>query len=189
MNENVKSGFYESNGEKFEFNFRTVLRTTDKVKFINTVCGSIVNDSSKDYYSVLRNLMFNYAIINIFTDVDTSSVDESSNTIDAIENFLNNTNIVEVVIKNIDVNIIRELNDAVDKNIEYKTGIKVNSVEDALVKVLDTVDGMMKKVNINDFVKAITKLNNSTNELTADKLLDAYSKTDMFKKKIEELKN
>ena len=131
--------------------------------------------------------MFNYAIVNIFTDVDTSSVDESSNTIDAIEDFLNNTNIVEVVIKNIDANIIKELNDAVDKNIEYKTGVKVNSVEDALVKVLDTVDGMMKKVNIDDFVKATTKLSNSTNELTADKLLDAYSKTDMFKKKIEEL--
>lgn len=188
MDNNIKSGIYIYNGKEIDFNFKTNLRTTEKIQFVNAVCSFIIDDDNKNYHSVLRDLIFDYEIVDIFTDVDVSNLNDAGNTIGAIEDFLSNTNIVDIIIKNVDVNVIRELNDAVNKNIEYKTGVKVASIEDSLSNFLDVITKKIENIDIDEFNKAVTKLGNSTGSvLTPEELLKAYSKTDMFKNKLKEL--
>ena len=111
MIRNVRTGVYTYNGEEVSFNFYTSISAYDEVRFVNTVTNTLVDDS---YISVIRNLIFDFEIIDIFTDIDISNIKD----INAIEQFLEETNIVEIVKANVDSDVVEELNRAVDENIE-----------------------------------------------------------------------
>ncbi len=180
MERNVKMGVYTYNGEDISFEYYTTLRAIDKINFVKAVTDTIVDI---DYYSMIRNLIFDYMIIKIFTNIDTSNIDGSNDTIGMIEDFINETNIVDIVKSNIDFNIIDELNNAVDANIEYKTGIHKNSITESLGHLLKTLNEKVSEVNTDEMMKMAKTLSSVSGELTADKVIEAYAKSDLFKEK------
>lgn len=183
ITKNVKAGAYTYKNESIPFNFYTELRAVDKIKFINAVCDTLIDTN---YYSVIRDLVFDFQIINVFTDVVVPELQDSPSPISIIEEFLDDTNIVEIVKANVDKKLIAELEKAVDENIEYRTGIHKNTLEDALTSLLHTVEQKINDVDTEGMMEMAMKLNSISDELTPERILQAYSETDMFKNRIYE---
>lgn len=184
MNKNVKMDVYTRNGEEFPFNFYTALRVSDKVKFVNSVTSQVVSDT---YNAVIRDLMFQYAIVDIFTDVDIAYIQTSDSPLELIEDLLEETNIVDIVVANAAVGLIAELNKAVDDNIEYLTGIHRNSINEGLGRLLDTVERKIADMDMSELMKAAQVINGIQGEFTMDKMLESYSKSDMFKERYDQM--
>ena len=183
ITKNVKTGAYTYKNKSIPFNFYTELRAVDKIKFINAVCDTLIDTN---YYSVIRDLVFDFQIVNVFTDVVVPELQDSPSPISIIEEFLDDTNIVEIVKANVDKKLIAELEKAVDENIEYRTGIHKNTLEDALTSLLHTVEQKINDVDTEGMMEMAMKLNNISDELTPERMLQAYSETDMFKNRIYE---
>lgn len=177
MNRTVKMGVYNRNGEENTFNYYSTLRAYDKLKFVNFVTDTLIDGN---YNFVIRDMIFDIAIVHIMTDIDVSNILESADVVNQIEDFLDETNIVEIVKANAD-DLIEELNDAVDKNIEYRTGIHKNPITESLSHLLDTLEKKVSGVDTDSMMKMAQVIGNMSGELTADKVLEAYSKSDMFK--------
>lgn len=185
MNIEIKSGVYTRNGEDITFNFYTSLSAYNKLNFVNSVVKIVVDNDNNDYNYVIKDMIFDYCIVNYFTDVDVSEIDEAENNIDAIEDFLNETNIVEIVKLNVVPGIINELERAVEFNVEYKTGIHINPISSSLSSLLDTIERKVDGIDLEEMMGIAEAMTDISDELTADKLLDAYAKTDIFKKNWE----
>jgi hypothetical protein len=183
ITKNVKTGAYTYKNESIPFNFYTELRAVDKIKFINAVCDTLIDTN---YYSVIRDLVFDFQIVNVFTDVVVPELQDSPSPISIIEEFLDDTNIVEIVKANVDKKLIAELEKAVDENIEYRTGIHKNTLEDALTSLLHTIEQKINDVDTEGMMEMAMKLNSISDELTPERMLQAYSETDMFKNRIYE---
>ena len=183
MNIEIKAGVYTRNGEDVPFNFYTSLSAYNKVRFVDSVVSAIVTDDGYNY--VIKDMLFDFWVVNFFTDVDVSKIAEAENNIDVIEDFFDENNIVDIVKINIVPGIIDELEKAVEFNIEYKTGIHINPISSSLSSLLDTIEGKVENIDFDSMMDIAEAMSGISGELTADKMLDAYAKTDIFKKNWE----
>ena len=181
-----KMGVYTRNGLEFNFNFHTSLRAVDKMRFVSNVTDLVVGDN---YYSVIRDMIFNFNIISIFTDVDISDITDPDNNdaISMIEDLLCETNIVSIVIANAEDGLIAELQKAVDDNIAYRTGIHNNPLTESLSNLMNTIERKLDSINTDDMMEAAKIFSGMTGELTPENMLKAYEKSDVFKKNREQM--
>lgn len=185
MNKNVKMGVYTRNGESISFNFYTNLRAVDKMKFVDTVTSYVVGDN---YNSVIRDMMFDFTIIDIFTDVDiTEIVNSKTNSINMIEDLLDETNIAAIVKANAENGLIAELEKAVDDNIEYRTGVRRNPIADGIGSLLKTIETKLAGIDTDGMMQMAQVISGMSGEMTPERVLEAYSKSDMFKERYAQL--
>lgn len=184
--ENIKTSVYSYNGEEKQFKFKTSLSAYDKMKFVNNVTRLIVDEN---YYSILKDLFFDFVIIDTFTDVSILDEDDkkAEYTIDMVESLVTETNIADIVKANADYGVIEELQKAVDDNIVYKTGIHKNPLNESLAHLLNTVEKQLDTVDVNSMMKMAEIFSGMTGELTPEKMLEVYSKSDIFKNKYAEI--
>lgn len=180
MNFEVKTGTYNFKGTEMSFNYYTDLSAVEKMRFVNSVTDIIVGDN---YNSIIKDLIFDFEVIDIFTDIDLSEIRDSSDNISLIEEFVKETLVVDIVKANSKDFIIQELKQAVDDNIEYKTGVHSNSFTTSLSHLLNVVESKIVGIDTDSMIKIAKEVSNISGEFTADKVLEAYSKTDMFKNK------
>lgn len=192
--EKVITGYYtekslNENGKEIEetktFNFYQKVRMSVKIQFVNNVVDIIVTDTT--YVPILRDLIFDIMLVQYFTDIDVSEILESKNAFDNIEEYLNSTNIVETIKKNMDAELLKELNDSVDFDIQYKTGVHNNDISRSIGSLLKTLENQIKDIDAKGMMALAEQLTNVTDGLTTDKIVDAYSKTEMFKGHQEEI--
>lgn len=190
MNTNTKMGTYFYNDESYNFEFTTSLSIKEKITFVNTVANTVVDDN---YNYLLRSIMFDFMIVKTFTDIDTSFLkveDEYGNIItdiDLLEKFLDETNIVEIVKANMEFGLLEELNNAVDKAIEYRTGIHPNPLNDALASLLSALERKIEEVDLESTMSMAQKLAGMTDEFNLDNLVRAYMNSDTHKNNLVEI--
>ena len=184
MNRNVKMGIYTHNDKEVKFNFYTSLSAYDKMRFVKNVTDLVVGE---DYNSIIRDMIFDFMIIDIFTDVDIVEIKTSDDAINMIEQFLDETNIVEIVKTNAEVGVIAELEECVDKNIEYRTGIHRNPIADSISSLLNTIEAKLVDVDTDSMMQMAQIFSGMSGEMTPERMLEAYSKSDMFKKRYAQL--
>lgn len=188
---NVKIGTYVYNDKTFNFNFATDLSAHDKTVFVRTVVDTLVDDTTYD--SIIRDMIFDFSIIRRFTDIDTSfikAMDDDGNEISAlisIEQFLEETNVVDIVKANMEIGLLDELNEAVDKSIEYRTGIHPSPISDALASLLSTLEKKVNEFDTSSMMDMAQKLVGMTGELTPESIMNAYINSDIHKKNVEEI--
>ena len=176
---NIKLGVYNLNGEDFTFNFKTSLSAIEKVYFVNSVTESLIDDN---YNYVLKDLIFDFYIVDVFCiDFDMSDIFKSESLIENIENLLDETNIVDIIKANVDADVISELRDAVDLNIEYRTGIHINPISSSFANLLDTLNNKFSGFDLDKMMEIAEPMSKIAGELTPEKMLDAYAKTNIFK--------
>lgn len=174
----VKTGVYTYGDEEIAFNFVTDLTMTQKAGLVGSVVDSVVTD--EHYHSILRDMIFDMQIVSVMTDVDTAMYIDEDNQIETIEQFLNATNVVEIVKANVVPGLIRSLSDAIDKDIEYKTGIHVSPVGIALASLLQTVESKVEGVDLDSMMGMAQAFSDVAGELTPDNMIEAYAKSDAF---------
>lgn len=182
----VMTGTYIKGDENIGFTFKTYLTTSEKAKFVAAVTDVLVGDN---YLPVLRDVFFDYYIIALFTNVNTG-IDfkaESIDIIDEIENFLNETNIVDIVKANIDDELINELNKAIDENIEYRTGIRKNILNDSLASLFGVIEKKVNQIDLTNAMDMIKVFSDMTGDFTPENLVNAYMNSDIAKQNVKKL--
>ena len=188
---NIKMGTYFYNDETYSFNFATDLSAYRKMMFVNYVVDSIVDDNR--YNSIVRDLVFDFGLVSICTDINTSfinQIDDDGNLINPmifIEQFLEKTNVVDIVKSNMEVGLLEELNNAVDKSIEYQTGIHPNPINDALASLLSTLEKKVSELDTDSMMKMAQKFASMAGKLTPETVVSAYINGDVHKKNLEEI--
>lgn len=179
MNNEIKTGVYTLDGEDAPFAFYTSLSAYRKAQFVNSVSNILVGDN---YNYVIRDLAFDFCIVAIFTDIDTSDVQDADNGITAMEEFVEKFKpVIDIVKANVEDGVLDELRTAIDLNIEYRTGIHVNPISHSLASLIDTIERKVDGIDLNSMMDLAQSMAGISDELTADKLLDAYAKTNIFK--------
>ena len=184
MNE-MKTGTYFYNDETYNFNFRTDLSVAEKLRFVNSVVDLVVDETR--YNSVIRDLIFDFYIVDIMTDVNTEELKDSLSFLNDVEDFLLSTNIIEIVKANAFPTLFDELNDAVNKSIAYRTGIHPSPLSNALSSLLSTLEKKINEVALDSMMVMAQKLAGMTGEFTPDSIVNAYMNSDMHKKNLAEI--
>lgn len=180
MNENMMTGVYTINDEDVQFVFLTSLSAYKKAQFVASVSDILVGDN---YNYVIRDIAFDFCIIAIFTDIDTSDVQEAADGITAMEEFVNKFKaVIDIVKTNVENGVMDELEKAIELNIEYRTGIHINPISSSLSNLLDTIERKFDGIDVENLMNVAESMAGISGELTAEKMLDAYAKTDIFKK-------
>ena len=178
-------GTYIYNDEAHNFNFGTNLSIADKQKFVNSVVSLVVDE---EYYnSILRDLIFDFYVVEYLTDIDTAELRESTSFVNDVEQFLEGTDIVEIVKANAFPTLFDELNDAIDKSIEYKTGIHPSPIADSLASLFSTLEKKVKEIDTDSMMKMAQKFASMTGKLTPESVVSAYINSDIHKKNLEEI--
>ena len=187
MNIEVLNGVYtqQTNEGVVEhtFNYFTDLTTSSKIKFINMVTNTIVTEDA--FYSVAMDIMFNFELIDIFTDIDVSEILNAANTIDCMEDFVRSTNIVDILLANVRVGLVDELRDAVNKNVAYKTGIHHMEIESAITSLLRMAEEKLSSIDVGEMIGYIKQMGDMATEITPERILQAYEKSDAFKMNVQ----
>ena len=179
MKNEMKNGVYTKGEKTFEFSFLTDLSASKKMDFVNSVVGYVVTNS--DYNFVIKDIIFDFEIIHKFTNYNISDIKEADDTLGAIEELLSTTNIVEIVKSNMIDGLYEELVKAVDLDIQYKTGIRNNDILNSVERILDTIEEKVKDIDTKGFDEFAKVFNSVSGELTPDKLLEAFAKSDIYK--------
>lgn len=179
MKNEVKTGVYTIDGKDNPFAFYTSLSAYRKAQFVNSVSDIIVGDN---YNYVILDLAFDFCIVAIFTDIDTSDVQDADDGITAMEEFVDKFKpVIDTVKANVEDGVFDELNTAIDLNVEYRTGIHVNTISSSIANFIDTIERKIDGIDLNSMMDLAQSMADISDELTADKLLDAYAKTNIFK--------
>lgn len=184
-------GTYIRGDETYNFNFGTDLSAYDKTVFVRTVVETLVDDTTYD--SIIRDMIFDFAIVKLFTDIDTSfikAIDDDGEEISAliiIEQFLEETNVVDIVKANMEIGLLDELNKAVDKSIEYRTGIHTNPLGEALASLVNTLEKKVNEIDLDSAMKMAQKFAKMTGKFTPESVVNAYVNSDAHKKNLEEI--
>lgn len=190
---NIKTGTYfnYTNDETYNFKFATDLSAHRKLMFVNYVVNSIIDEDRYDY--IVKDLVFDFGLVALMTDIDTSfinSTDEDGDPINPIvfiEPFLEETNIVDVVKANMEVGLLDELNEAVNKSIEYRTGIHPSPIADSIASLLSTIEKKISEVDLGSAMEMAQKLAGITDEFNLDNVMKAYMESDIHKTNLEEI--
>lgn len=191
MKEN-KNGVFTYKDESYEFGFKTSLSAYEKMLFVKTVVSNLVDGNGYD--SIIRDLIFDFTIVELFTNVDTSFInmkDDDGNDINPIvivEHFLEESNIVDIVKANMVSGLIDELNRAVDLDIQYLTGIHPNPINEALASLLSTIENKVNEVDLDSMMDMAKKFSAMTEDFTLENAVNAYMNSDVHKKNLEEIK-
>ena len=181
----IKTGAYIHNDEIYNFSFGTDLSVADKARFVNSVVKLVVD--GEHYNSVIKDLVFDFYIIKFFTDIDTTELQESLNFLDDVEQFLDETNIVEIVKVNASPLLFDELDKAVEQSIQYLTGIHSNPLNETLASLMSTLEKKINEVDLDSMMGMVQKLNGMGDDFTIENLVNAYMGSDVHKKNLEEI--
>lgn len=175
-------GVYTYNGEEKSFNFRTSLRAADKVGLVNEVVKLLVNENDNRYHYIVKDIVFNFTVIRYFTDIDIlkdfEDVIEDKVDTPVMETVVEYTDIIDVIMEHIDDELIDELKKAVDYNVEYITGIRINSVSNAFVKLLNAFEKKIEELDVDSAVEMLKMVTDYGGELTPENIWNAYAQSD-----------
>lgn len=182
---NTKTGVYTCNEELNNFNFKTNLSIAEKLKFVNSVVDLVVTENR--YNSVIRNLVFDFYVIDIMTDIETDDFKSSPTFLNDVEDFLFSINAVEIVKVNAFPTLFDELNNAIDKSIQYLTGIQFNPLNEAIANLFNTIEKKINEVDLDSLMSAAQKFAGMTEEFTMDNLVNSYMNSDVHKKNLADI--
>lgn len=149
-----------------------------KLSFINFVVNNVVTENQ--YNLVLKNIIINIGLIKYFSDADIGDILSSEDFIDEFEEFEENTDLIAVLKTEINLTEFLDMLDCINKQIEYKTGIHENEITNAISSLLNKLEQKLDTIDLDNIVQIGNVLSSVSDELTMDKLVDAYSKTDNF---------
>lgn len=192
---NIKLGTYinNTNDEAISFDFATDLTAFTKMSFVNYVTNSLVGEDRYD--SIVRPLIFDFALVTFMTDIDTSFIkvrDDEGNVINPIipiEKFLEETNVVDIIKANMEDGLIDELNKAVDKSISYRTGIHPSPLSEALASLVSTIENKVKDIDLSNLMEMTKLFTDMADDFTPENIVDAYLGSNAHKNNVIEIES
>lgn len=183
MSDKIINDTYINNGEEIEFSYYANPSMSKKFSFVRSVVDVVCGDDY--YFPMIRNMIFDFYLIKFFSDIVVYSEDKDS--IDYVEEFLANNNAATIIKLGMDSDVLQELYENVDKMIEYKTGIHPSPIENVISKILDTLEQKFANIDVDAMTGMANVFNKLQGDITPEKMLEAYAKSDVFKKQAKEV--
>lgn len=186
MYEKNMTATYVYNDEMYNYNYAKNIKPLQAISLIKNVTDVVIDMSDAFIYiATLKDIIFDYCLIDVFTDIDISFLEDD---LDKIYDFVINTDIAETIKSNAENSIIQNLEKDINQSIQLKTGIKVNSIEDTMVNVIKE---MTDNINIADFntnkisdlINSVKAMNDNSELFTPDKIIEAFANTEKYRKK------
>lgn len=174
---------YIKDGNEFEFSYYSNPPMSTKLSFVKSVVDSVVVGDY--YYPIIKDMVFDFYLIDFFSDV-VIDIETDNVGVDDIEEYLSGNNAAATIKLGMDLMVLNELYDSVDKGIEYKTGIHLSPIADAIVNVLDVVQSKLSGLDVDAMTGMANVFSNMSGNITPEKMLEAYAKSDVFKKQHED---
>lgn len=191
MMKETKNGVFTYNNKTYNFDFATSLSAYDKQEFVNTVVHSLVDENG--YNVVIKDLIFDFVIIDVFTNIDTSFInvkDGDGNVIHPIipiEHFIQETDVVDIVKANMEDGLLDELEYAVDLNIRYLTGVNTNPLSESITRLLSTIENKIGELDLDSMMGMVKKFSNMKEDFTIENIINAYMNTDIHKENLSQI--
>lgn len=179
MSEYSNSDYFEYNGERVDFHYKTEITPTEMAQFVNNVLMVVVGDN---YYPFLSDLMFDYELVHWFTDIDIADYTTGERPLDDYAEFFKNTGLSTNMKINVPSDVREALYSSVMAAIEYKTGMHINLIEASVSKLIDTIDEKIGDMDLVDVSNLSDIVNGLQGELTANKVVEAYKNSKLFGK-------
>lgn len=180
MNTVYSAKYYDNELEKeIEFKYYKEISLSKKLDFVNNVLDVLFQNNY--CYAVIRNELFDIMLVDSFTDVFLEEEDFTF-TINEIDKFLSKTNVVDILKKEINPTLLKELSDTIDINIAYKTGVNLNSISTSFSSLLKTIEEKVSNFNVDELTNTLKEFANITDELSQEKIIELYTKSDKYKK-------
>lgn len=183
MSDKIISDTYINNGEEIEFSYYANPSMSKKFSFVRSVVDVVCGDDY--YFPMIRNVIFDFYLIKFFSDIVVYSEDKDS--IDYVEEFLANNNAATIIKLGMDSDVLQELYENVDKMIEYKTGIHPSPIENVISKILGTLEQKFVNIDVDAMTGMANVFGRLQGDITPEKMLEAYAKSDVFKKQAKEV--
>lgn len=184
---NIINATYKYNGKEYDYSIYTNVDEVKKQAFVNTVVKMIVTDEG--YQMFLREKIFYFQLISVFTDIFTNSqleIRERGFILQEVFDFIDNTSVIKTILDNLDTNVFDELIEAVNISIEYKTGIHRNPITEGLGHLIETVEKKFEKIDVDSLIGFANAVKDIPDELTAKKIIEAYASVNSFKTLVSE---
>lgn len=146
----------------------------------------------KRFNYAMRDLAFDYVLatmiggVHILQDKDGKDL-KFENQIDTMleaEKFLDETGVAEMIKADMDTSDLIELIEGINFNVEYLTGVKLNSVEDSVNLLLNTITSKVQSLDTEVIMEMVNKFNAISGEVDMEKILEVYSDSELFKRQI-----
>lgn len=187
MNTVYSAKYYDNELEKeIEFKYYKEISLSKKLDFVNNVLDVLFQNNY--CYAVIRNELFDIMLVDSFTDVFLEEEDFTF-TINEIDKFLSKTNVVDILKKEINPTLLKELSDTIDINIAYKTGVNLNSISTSFSSLLKTIEEKVSNFNVDELTNTLKEFANMTDGLSQEKIIELYTKSDKYKKNYKDTLN
>lgn len=179
------NGTYFKGEESFNFNFYTDLSSAMKLKYVNSVVEILIDEYH--FNSIIRDLISDFYIVDIFTDIDMTEFKNSPAFLNDVEQLLEETNIADIVKANMKDGLLDELNKAVNLSVSYRTGIHINPLNEALASLVSTLESKVNEVDLTSMMDMVQKFAGMTGELTPESVMNAYMNSDFHQSNLAEI--
>lgn len=175
-------GVYKNLGQEVEFEFVETITATRRAAVVMGVTQMVVNSSY--YLPFLKDMATKYHIIKAYAPTAETPrlVDKDGDLdMDALEIFLLESDLYEVLIENIDIDQYYEIMESIDDNIAYITGIDKTNIGNEVIALLRQLkDSIVKAESFfsdetmrNELTSLAQKFNRL--DVTGDKIINLFT--------------
>lgn len=148
---------------KFLVGIKTSLNAKEFLEFVNIVVESSF-DENGEYNASFKAIVYKYAIIKYFTDIELDDVD--ANTLYDYSN----QDWFDSVISNIPTAILAEIDTAIAEQIEYKIKTRTTAFDRLCDNLIDVVNNISEHLD-NDTLESIKTLTNKMNAMKTEEVI------------------
>lgn len=158
------------NNEEISIVVTPLLKPEDTSGFVDSVVDAVfVND---DYNTALYELVYSKAILAYYTNIKYDITNEKLNKI------VYCTNIIDMIIEKINRMQLSDINDAINKKIEFKKNLIISEqkklLDDAVIRLNTEQDKMVTQIS--SLVDVFGKIGKEANEIDINKLSEDVNK-------------
>lgn len=159
---------------------KTNISPSEKVQFVKFVYEAC-KENDGIYIPIVKQTLFNFALISYFTNYNLESV---SGNFDKIYALVNGTNIIGKIEESVKPEILTELKYNVDRYFERPVENKENIIYNKISDILDNISKVTQEMSSDSFISFINNFSMFANDYSAENILNIFSShKDLFAKK------
>lgn len=153
--QNIETNYEDIDGKEYPVTIWLDKPVADKESAAMSIVNTLVNEKDKEYYGLFSEYVWKYYIIKLFADGIEFSKEP---TFEEIEQFVTETNLYYIVLQHVDGDITDEIQKEVERNIEFKTGVRMHTVEDILSEALTSMQQKVDSVDVDSLTTNMAKV-------------------------------
>ena len=167
-NDKVITEVLEIDGEKFEFNISPTISWEDAATMINYVVSIVFDEENGDYHPEVTEVLTKAQVLERYAHFNIPK------SFDKIYHLVYSTDAYAFVEKYIDQSQLLDIENAIEKTLEYKIDILKSGVQAEIQRIMDSFEEFSKnaenvfsqvdKKQVGEFIKNVAEMDNLDEE-------------------------